>query len=298
MNRNLRLTMVDFNQIRTLLLVSEQGSLAAAARELNISPAAVSKQLSRLEEELGLQLLIRSTRHLELTEIGTNYCEQCRRILEEVEAAESLISNMKTAPHGVLNIVSGRYFASAYIVPHLKEFLAKYPEIQLNLELSERIPDMNVESIDVLIGMSVSAAGECIQRRILTTRYVYCASKSYIKHFGEPKKPLDLTKHRYITHSMRKPDDKLIFSNKETVSITPFLRVNDAETMVRLAQEGLGIIKLHHYMVDDLLEQGQLKELLKNYVEPEIPIYVAYPQRRYLPAKVRCFIDFVVSKIK
>ena len=171
--------MVDLVQMRTLIIVSELGSLAAAARTLGISPAAVSKQLTRMENELGLQLLIRSTRHVELTEIGQNYMVQCQRVLEEVNAAHQLVSNMKAVPHGGLKVVSARHFGMSYIVPHLKEFLALYPRIELDLELAERIPDINVESIDVLIGMSIPVTGEAIQKRIATTRYCYCATPKY-----------------------------------------------------------------------------------------------------------------------
>ncbi len=289
--------MTDLSQIKTLVLISELGSLAAAARALGISPAAVSKQLTKLEEELGLQLVRRSTRSLEMTEIGINYCFQCRRILEEVEAASALISQIKVVPNGILKVVSGRHFASSYIVPHVKEFLLKYPKIELNLELAERVPDINTEMIDVLIGMSISATGDAIQKRVATTSYSLCASPSYLKQFGIPKKPNDLKNHHYIAHSMRKPDNELLFYNKETITITPYIRVNDTETMLRFALDGLGIVKLHHYVVKKYLEEGLLQELLCSYHHSEIPIYVAYPQRRFISSKVRCFIDFINEKI-
>lgn len=290
--------MPDLSQMETLVLTSELGSLAAVARKLGISPAAISKQLTRLEKELGLQLLIRSTRRIELTEVGINYCLQCRRILEEVEAASALISQVKAVPYGILKIVSGRHFATSYIIPHMKEFLLRYPEIELNLELAERVPDLNLEAIDVLIGMSISATGDAIQKRIATTSYSFCASPDYLKEFGIPKKPDDLKNHRYITHSMRKPDNELFFRDKEIITVTPYIRVNDAQTMLHFALEGLGIVKLHHYVVKDYLERGTLQELLTAYNNSEIPIYVAYPQRRYISSKTRCFIDFIVEKIK
>lgn len=288
--------MPDLAQMQTLVLVAEHGSLAAAARLLGISSAAISKQMTKLEKELGVQLLIRSTRQIEFTEVGANYCNQCQRILEEVEEAEALISNMKATPKGRLKVVSSRHFSNAYIVPHLKEFLALYPDIEVDLELAERIPDLNAEGVDVLIGMSLSATGDAIQKRIGTTHYSFCASPEYLKKHGSIKKPADLLKHRYITHSMRKPDDELMFSNKQVIKVTPYLRVNDADTMLELAKRGLGVVKLHYYVVQDLLQQGKLIELLTSFVEPEIPLYVAFPRRRYIPAKVRCFIDFITAK--
>ncbi len=289
--------MPDLSQIEAFVLTSELGSLAAVARKLGVSSAAISKQLTRLEKELGVQLLLRSTRKIALTELGTSYCIQCHRILEEVDVASALISQVKAIPFGSLKIVSGRHFAAAFIVPHIKKFLQKYPKIELSLELAERMPDLDREEVDILIGMSLSASGEAIQKRIATTSYTYCASPDYLKKFGEPKKPVDLIKHRYIAHSMRKPDNELVFSNKEVIKLAPYIKVNDTQSMVNLALDGLGIVKLHHYVVKDLLESGKLQEILMNYCEKDVPIYVAFPNRRFVPAKVRCFIDFITLKM-
>jgi DNA-binding transcriptional LysR family regulator len=291
--------MPDFFQLQTFVLTSDLGSLAAVARKLGISPAAVSKQLTKLEKELGLQLLVRTTRRIEFTEVGRNYCFQCRRILEEMEEASAIISQMKAAPSGALKVVSGRHFASTYIVPHVKEFLSKYPKIELNLELAERIPDINMEAIDVLIGMSISAKGDAIQKRIATTHYAICASPDYLKHYGTPQKPVDLRNsiHLFITHSMRSPDDEFQFGDNEVVHLKPYIRVNDVQTMLEFALEGLGIVMLHDYVVKEHVERGELTELLSAYTQKEIPIYVAYPQRRFIAAKVRCFIDFITEKM-
>ncbi len=289
--------MPDLPQMHTLVLTSEMGSLAAVARKLGISSAAVSKQLTRLEEELGLQLLIRTTRKIEFTEVGANYVLQCRRILEEVEAAAGLISQVKSVPHGPLKVVSGRHFATTYIVPHIKEFLSQHPQIELNLELAERIPDLKIESLDVLIGMSISATDDAIQRRIATTSYAYCASQGYLKKFGTPKFPSDLHNHRYIAHSMRRPDNELVFRDNSQIRLSPFIRVNDTQTMLDLALDGLGIVKLHRYVVANYLVNGNLKEVLPTYCEMDIPIFVAYPKRRFVSSKTRCFIDFMIQKI-
>lgn len=289
--------MVDLHHIKTFVLITQLGSLAAAARILGISAAAVSKQITRLEKELGVQLLVRSTRKLELTEIGVSYCLQCMHILEEVETASDLISQTKIIPHGALKVVSGRHFANFYIVPHVKEFLLKYPKIELNLELAERIPNLDTEAIDIIIGMSISAHEDAIQKRIGTTSYSLCAAPDYLKEFGIPEKPEDLKKHRYIAHSMRKPDNELVFHNKEVVTLTPYLRVNDTETMLNFALNGLGIVKLHHYVVEKYLKQGTLHALLTSHNNSEVPIYVAYLQRRFISLKVRCFIDFITEKI-
>jgi DNA-binding transcriptional LysR family regulator len=127
--------MVGIIQMKTLVAVSEERSLAKAARKLGISSAAVSKQLILLEKDLGLQLMTRTTRHLEFTEIGKSYCNQCKRILEELDIATDLVDQVKKTPHGHLKVLSGRYFASAYILPYLGEFLSLFPNIQIDIEL-------------------------------------------------------------------------------------------------------------------------------------------------------------------
>ncbi|MBA3604105.1 MAG: LysR family transcriptional regulator, partial [Parachlamydiaceae bacterium] len=160
-----------------------------------------------------------------------------------------------------------------------------------------RMPDLDLEEIDVLIGMSLSVTGEAIQKRIATTSYVFCASPKYLKKFGTPKKPEDLKNHKYIAHCMRNPDNELTFRNSEVITVTPFIRTNDTQTMLNFAIDGLGIVKLHHYVVKDYLERGELHQLLTAYGEGDVPIYVAYPNRRYVSSKVRCFIDFITAKM-
>lgn len=289
--------MVSISQMKTFVLVSDRQSFAIAARELHLSSAAISKQLILLEKELGLQLMTRTTRSVELTQIGKSYYEQCKRILEEIDIATSLVEQMKTTPQGSLKIVSGHYFASSHIVPHLREFLTLFPNIYINLELAERLPNFDEEAVDVLIGMSIPATGNVIQRKIATTRCCFCASPDYLKKFGVPKTPNDLSNHQHIIHSMRNPSNLLTFPNKEEIKLEPYLCVNDSKTMVKLAQEGLGVIKAHYSLVSELLHQKKLIEVLSSYVEREIPLYVAFPQRRYVPSKVRHFVDFILTKL-
>lgn len=127
----------------------------------------------------------------------------------------------------------------------------------------------------MLMGMSISATGDAIQKRLATTSYSFCASPNYLKIFGTPAKPVDLKNYRCITHSMRKPDNELLFRDKEIITINPYIRVNDAQTMLNFALDGLGIVKLHHYVVKEHLERGTLQELVSVYSDSEIPIYAA-----------------------
>lgn len=290
--------MVAIAQMKALIMIFEKGSFAAAARELGISSAAVSKQLILLEKELGLQLVMRTTRSVEFTEVGRSYCDQCKRILEEIDVASALIDQMKTIPHGRLKIVSGRYFASVYIIPFLGEFLSLFPNIHMDIELAERMPNFDEEAVDLVIGMGKKSTGNVIQKRIETTQGCFCASPDYLRQFGTPQVPKDLAKHRHIIHSMRYPTNVLSFPSGETVSITPYICINDSQTMVKLAQDGLGIIKTHYPLVQEMLEKKILIELLPSFIEKDVPLYVAFPQRRYISSKVRSFIDFTLAKVK
>ena len=290
--------MVGIAQIKTLVLVADRGSFAAAARELGLSAAAVSKQLILLQVELGLQLMIRTTRSLKFTDVGKSYCEQCRRILEEVDVATALVGQMKAIPSVDLKVVTSHYFASEYIIPYLDEFLLQFPDIRINVELSERMPDFDKEAVDILIGSSIPATGNVIQRRIATTKWCFCASPEYLDKYGTPKAPKDLVNHQHIVHSMRDPSSIFVLPNKKNITVKPYICVNDSRAMVSLALKNLGIIKAHYPLVHELLQQKKLVEILSSYIEQDIPLYVAFPQRRYVPSKVRCFIDFILTKIE
>jgi len=289
--------MIELLPMRTFILTVELGSLIAVSKVLHISSAAISKQLTKMESDLGVQLLLRSTRRVELTKIGIRYYEQCKHVLEEVDALTHLISAEKQLPSGSLKIISGRHFATSFIVPYLKEFLIKYPNIDIHLELAERMADLDNEDLDVQIGMSVSATGNVIQKKIATTRYCYCASPSYLKKHGIPFKPQDLAKHHYLTHSMRHPCNQLVFSNQDVITVNPYVHVNDAEMLVQLVKDGVGIAKLHEYVVHPSIQSGECVEILAPYSQEIIPLYVAFPQRRFVLPKIRAFVDFIVDKV-
>lgn len=288
--------MSKLERLQIFLHVIEENSFAKASRKLKVSTAAVSKQVSSLEKDLGIQLLHRTTRSLELTDAGRLYYEYGKRVLKDVEELDAIISGMRSEPSGTLKIVSQRQFGRTYIIPHLSEFLAKYPKLSLSMELAERIPDLQREKIDVLIGMSIPTSSETIQRKIGMTRYIICASPEYLKVHGTPQKPMDLLKHRYITHSMRSPDNSLTFKHGKQVHLEPYIRLNDTQAMLECAKAGLGIVKLHEYVVRDALDKNELVEIMQDQHDPDSPIYLAYPERRYVQPKIRHFIDFFVAK--
>ncbi len=287
--------MSKLERINSFIAVVEQNGFAAAARKQGVSTAAMSRQVARLEADLKVELLQRTTRQIALTAIGAEYYQQAKKALADLVEAEIAISNSLDEPTGILNVTSNRYFAIKYLIPRLPEFTAHYPKLQVKIELAERFPDLTKENIDLLFGVSMEGPLALVRRQVATTRYVLCASPSYLEKHGEPRRPTDLRKHNYITHSMRKPDNVIILGNNTEIYVEPMLWLNDSRAMCECAIQGMGIVRLHDYIVADALANGSLIEILPEYCARNQPIYLYYQQSRYLQPKIRRFIDFYTS---
>ena len=287
--------MSHFSQIAAFIAVVEQNSFAAAARQLSVSTAAISRQVARLETDLHAQLLYRTTRRVSLTEMGAEYYHQCKKALAGLAEAEQTISASQAVATGTLSITSSRYFALQYLLPRLPKFMAQNPKLEIKLELAERFPDLEKENIDLIFGMSMPESLDLVRKRVATTRYVLCASPQYLKKYPPPKTPEDLHRHRYLSHSMRRPDHVIFFKNNREVTVQPFLRINDSQALRDCAIQGMGIVQLHDYLVSDALKDGRLIELLKEFSQPQQPVYLYYQQSRYLQSKIRRFIDFYIK---
>ncbi len=284
--------MSKLEQIATFICVVEEQGFAAAARKKSISTAAVSRQVTALERELGTQLLQRTTRHIALTDVGAEYYQQCKSTLSALNEAEAAIVQSKNEATGTLTVMAIHYFAIKHILPTLPEFMRLNPKLCINLQLAENFPNLEKEGVDILFGVSVEGSDELVRRRVTTTRYVLCASPDYLKKHGTPKAPIDLTQHQYITHTMRKPNTSLVFKDGYAIQLNPMLFLNDTHAMRECAINGLGIVNLHDYMVLDALKNGQLVEILADYQEPKKNVYLYYRQSRHLQPKIRRFIDF------
>lgn len=281
--------------IQTFCKVVQCANFTAAAKELHISAAAVSKQVNLLEEELGILLLHRTTRRVALTEIGKHYYHQVQEVLLALDKANGIVAAAKEEPVGLLRVKSARFFMEQCIIPRLLAYKKSYPKIILDLQVAEHIPHLLEEELDVVFGLSASVASNSIRKKITTTRYVVCASPSYIHAHGLPQQPLDLSKYHYITHTMRTPNDVWTFSTGESIYLKPVLFLNDAQAMVECAKRGLGITIVHHYQAAELLACGDLIELLPNHRMPQIPIFMYYHPGRYMEPKVRSWLDFMGS---
>lgn len=285
--------MSTLKQLEAFVKVIEAGSFAEAATKLFITPAAVSKQIKLLESGLGVELIKRNTRSLKLTEAGALYFQEAKLILEKLAEADHAIRSTKREPTGSLNVLSTRYYAEQFILKKLPTFLETYPKVKLKLELAERLPDLMREEIDILYGVTLKPSNADLEKQALnTTRYVFCASPTYLKNYGIPKQPNDLKLHRYLTHSMRQKPNFVSFKNHADVYVEPYLCLNDSKALRQCALQDLGIVKLHDYFVNADLNAGRLIEIFPESVAAEIPVYSYYRRTRALDPKIQAFVQF------
>ncbi len=283
--------------MQTFMLTVEEGSITQAARRLGISKAAVSKQLIDFESQLNTQLIHRTTRILKLTDTGQSFYESIKNVFSAVAEAESVVLHTHDKPIGTLRVASHRHFGERFIINYLKEFMTLYPDLKFDIELADRFPDIEKENFDILCGIGHEGPDHLVRKKIAAIRQILCASPEFIAKYGMPKTPVDLKKLPYITHSFRNPDNVLLFKNTKEINLDSIIRLNDAQAMLTCALQGLGFIKIFNYFVDKHIKNGELIEILKDYREPPKSLYIFYQQHKFLPNKIRVFIDFICKKV-
>ena len=288
--------MSKLSLIKIFVQVVENNGFSKTANKLGITTPAISKQIAKLEQKLNTQLFTRTTRNVTLTSIGRIYYEHCKQILEAVSESERAISHLHSEPMGKLRITSGRYFAKKYIIPHLLELRILYPNLIIDIEVAERTPDLTHENIDIIFGSDYIDAANLNKKLLTESRYIICGAPNYLKKHGAPNTPSDLNKHFYITHSMRNLNNILHFNNQQQICVEPKLYLNDAESMLYAAINGIGLVSLHEYIVADAIKQGSLVPLLQEYSLDKRKIYIFYKKSLYLEPKIHHFIDFITNK--
>lgn len=285
-----------------LLLVVElarAGGMSAAARELDVTPAAVSKRLAQIEARLGVRLFNRSTRRLSLTAEGEVYLENARRILGEIDDLDALIASRQTAPRGLLKVNAPLGFGRSYIAPAIAEFAQQYPEVSLQLQLTDRPADFVREAFDVAVRFGDLPDTSLIARKIAPNRRLVCASPGYLKKRGTPATPHDLARHQCIVLRQNDAAYGLWRFTKgrrsETVKVRGNLSSNDGEVTLTWGLAGLGILQRAEWDLARYLRSGRLVQVLEDYALPQADIYAVFPERHHLSAKVRVFVDFLVA---
>ncbi len=288
--------------IKAFVTIVNSGSLHKAAEKLDQTDAAISKKLSRLEDDLKLKLLERSRSGIKLTTVGEQYYMACKEALDKVEATQQFACFAAKTPKGELKVSCNRAIYEYAIASNLKSFLIKYPHILLNISLSEKTPNFIENEIDILFGVSTSVLADypsdLVQKRVATTKNVLCCTKTYVRKHGVPKKPADLLNLQYLCHRYKQHHPIIAFDNKIELTVEPFLILNDTQALIISALQDLGYIDVKEYAVKHYLKSGELINILPNYQKKEIILYVYYRNQIYLDPKIRAFLDFFTFSLE
>ena len=289
-----------FYSITTFTRVVEQGSFAAAAERLGVSTSAVSRSVADLESHLGVRLLNRTTRRLSLTEAGQSFLERAVQLLADLEEAEAAVSSSAVSPRGTLRVTCAITFGERFVAPVVAEFCARHPDLRFDVELSDRVVDIVDEGFDLAIRIGAPGSASLIARRIGETQLVCCAAPAYLERYGRPRVPEDLARHRCLSYAYLAMRDTWRFIDRDggerTVKIGGPVQANNGRFLASIALTGAGIALEPDFIIGELIANGSLVALLPGFEPPASPIYVVYPSRRHLSAKVRAFVDFIAER--
>lgn len=288
-----------FASFTTFVQVADTGSFSAAARKLNISPAAVGKQIAALEKWLGVRLFDRTTRHLRRTDAGSDFYDRCSRILEELEGAQRAASAAQAEPRGTLRVSAPVSFAALYLGPALSKFLTAHAHVSVDLQLDDAKVPLIENGFDCAVRIGEVTETNVIARRVGSSNFVLCAAPAYLKRRGEPKRPQQLLDHdclRYTLGMSRwqfiSPDGK-----DESITINGRLKSNNGMVLAAAAVDGFGLTYTPEFVVASALKENKLVRLLTRYQMASVPIHVVHAPGRHIPTKVRKFIDFVARRL-
>lgn len=285
-------------EMQTFCAVVEAGSFVAASENMGMSKPAVSRYINELESRLTVRLLHRTTRRLSLTAEGEVFYVRCRELLAGVEEAEAELTSRSSVAKGVLRINAPVSFGIRHLAPLWGEFHARYPDVELNIDLSDRIVDIVEEGFDMAIRIATLRNSTLVSRRITTTRLVVCASPKYLEVHGTPARPEDLAHHKVIAYSNLATGNDWHFEGPEgpiSTRVRPWLYANNGETCCAAAIAHQGVIHQPSFLVQEDLDAGRLVELMPGFGAVELGVYAVYPTRKFVTPKVRALVDFLVS---
>jgi DNA-binding transcriptional LysR family regulator len=296
---------MELSVLQTFVDVVKQGSFAAVARERNIDPSSVSRAIAGLETELGIRLLQRTTRQLSLTEAGMTYFQRIEPLVEEMQQAIDIAADISGQPKGTLRITTSVSFGLKCIVPLLPDFRAMYPDLTLDLVLTDTNVDLFTERIDLAIRLGLLADSTLIAQRLMQTRYFVCASPQYLQQWGHPEIPRDIEQHNCLLFPLAGFRTKWRFKNMAGEESEVFVRgdtiISNAIALQQCAIAGMGLALLPNWSIGDDLQNGRLVDVFPSYTvtatEFNTAAWLVYPSRTYVPLKVRVFIDFLKQSI-
>jgi DNA-binding transcriptional LysR family regulator len=293
--------------MRVFVAVAEEEGFAAAARRLALSPPAVTRAVTALEERIGAPLLHRTTRIVRLTEAGTRFLADCKRILGEIEEAEAAAAGAHAEPRGLLTLTASALFGRMFVTPVLLDFLARHPHVSARTVFVDRIVDIVDEGIDVAVRISHLPDSSLSAVRVGSVRRVLCASPAYLAEHGVPGAPEDLAKLDAIAFGPVAPHAEWTFSSgssgssgAKTITVSPPARlfVNAADVAIAAAVAGRGVTRVLSYMIEPDVRAGRLAIVLPEYEPPPVPIHVVHVEGRRASARVRAFVDFAAERLR
>lgn len=289
--------MDGFSDLRFFALLMKEGSLAAAAQQMGITPPAVSRRLAQLEHRLGVRLLHRTTRRIHLTPEGETYLLDGTRILGDLEALERTVAGARSSPRGLIKLAATLGFGRVHIAPALSTFARAYPEVEVQLHLTDRPVNLVEQGFDAAVRFGDLPDSRLTARRLMANQRVLCASPAYLAQAGEPAQPADLLAHQCIV--IRESDETYGTwhlhqgERQETIKVRGMLSTNDGAAATTWALDGHGVLMRSHWDVAAYLESGRLLPVLPGWALPAADVTLVYPTKSDLSAKTRALADFL-----
>ncbi|MBT8102276.1 MAG: LysR family transcriptional regulator [Gammaproteobacteria bacterium] len=292
--------MDKFEDLQAFVAVVEAGSFTAAADRLKSAKSAVSRRVSALEERLGVQLLRRTTRVLNLTETGSSFYEHSARILADLNEAEAAVQQEHGELRGTLRVALPLSFGVRHMCKPIAAFSKLHPKVEFDLNLNDRRIDLIEEGIDVALRIGRLQDSSHIARRLFDVHTVICASPHYLKVHGEPQTPADLSDHRCLVYSNLTDPNKWAYvddeGNKRAIDIDSVMSASSGDFLANAAAHGMGIVMQPTFIAAESIRRGNLVPILTDHTWPISPAYAIYPPTRHLSYRVRAFIDFLVER--
>ncbi|MEH1813075.1 MAG: LysR family transcriptional regulator [Nostoc sp.] len=279
------------------------GSFSEAARQLGMAPSAVSRAVLRLEDNLGVRLLGRTTRSLTLTEDGNRFYQRCQQIFNDLEEAELEVKQSQSLPLGTLRLDLSFAFGKLHIAPALLQFTAQYLDLKLNVSFNDRLIDLVEEGIDATVRIGLNSDSSLIMHHLATARYITCASPQYLAQKGMPTTLTELSQHRCVNfiypQNRQEPTWKFEQDGKAIdLAVDSYLRFDNSEVILEAVIQGAGVVQLPKFIAANAIARGDLQPILQSYAtQVGLPIAVLYPQKRYLLVKVRVFVEFMTELV-
>ena len=291
-----------FEAMQVFVKVAELASFTRAAEQLELPRATVTHTIQQLEKRLGVRLLQRTTRHVSTTPDGDAYLQRCVRLLADLQETEEAFGRSAVRPAGKLRVDLQGTLATHFLLPYLGEFFARFPDIELDIGLGDRMVDLVREGIDCVLRAGEPRDSSMVGRRVALLEQVTCASAAYLEANGTPATPSDLQRHRAVNYAggsgKALPFDFVVDGQPRAATLRGAVTVRQADAYVLCCEAGLGLIQLPRYHVEAALAAGMLREVLAPYRPAPLPVSVLYPHSRQLSPRVRVFVDWVSERMQ